>query len=307
MNSPQQDLWFDAMGIEYETLLKINAWTLVKRQPWMSVLPMTWAFKLKRYPDGLAKKYKARFCVRGDRQIEGVDFFETWAPVVQWTTVRSMMILATNHKLCSAQADITAAFVHAPLDKDEDGDIYVQQPRGFEVPGDYVLKLNRSVYGIKQAPRNFFKYLKKHLRRQGLCQSDFDPCLFIGSKVTAIVYVDDILFFAVNDSDINDLIAKLQKEDIQIRREGTAEGFLGVSVERYMENGQQKIKLTQEGLTKRVVEALGLCNNYSTKISTPAEASPLSKMRTASLQPEPSIMALSSGCCSTSAVILDLT
>jgi hypothetical protein len=72
---------------------------------------MTWAFKLKRYPDGLAKKFKARFCVRGDRQVEGVDYFETWAPVVQWTTVRSMMILATNQTLCSAQADITAAFV----------------------------------------------------------------------------------------------------------------------------------------------------------------------------------------------------
>ena len=165
MNSPQQDSWYDSMVIELETLLRINAWTLVKRDPSMKVLPMTWAFKLKRYPDDLAKKFKARFCVRGDRQVEGIDYFETWAPVVQWTTVRSMMILATNKKLCSAQADITAAFVHAPLD--ENDDVYVQQPRGFEVPGNYVLKLNRSVYGIKQAPRNFFKYLKKHLQREG--------------------------------------------------------------------------------------------------------------------------------------------
>ena len=277
MNSPQQDNWYEAMSIEYQTLLDIRAWTLVKRLPGMKILPMKWAFKLKRYPDGLAKKFKARFCVRGDRQIEGIDFSETWAPVVQWTTVRSMMVLATNKGLCSAQADITAAFVHAPLDEFEDGDIYVQQPRGFEVPGDYVLKLNRSVYGIKQAPRNFFKYLKKHLRGQGLIQSDHDPCLFIGAKVTVIVYVDDILFFAENDDDINIVIANLQKQDIQIRREGTAEGFLGVAVERYQEDGKLKIKLTQEGLAKRVVEALGLCNNYSTKMSTPAEAGPLPK------------------------------
>ena len=177
----------------------------------MLILHMTWAFKLKRYPDGLAKKFKARFCVRGDKQIEGVDYFQTWAPVVQWTTVRSMMILATNKNLCSAQADITAAFVHAPLDDGED--IYVHQPKGFEVPGDYVLKLNRSVYGIKQAPRNFFNYLKKHLKRQGLKQSEFDPCLFVGVKVIAIVYVDDILFFAPNDDDINTVIANLSKEE----------------------------------------------------------------------------------------------
>ena len=277
MNSPHQDRWYEAMSIEYRTLLDIHAWSLVKRLPGMKILPMTWAFKLKRYPDGLAKKFKARFCVRGDRQVEGIDFSETWAPVVQWTTVRSMMVLATNKGLCTAQADITAAFVHAPLDEFEDGDIYVQQPRGFEVPGDYVLKLNRSVYGIKQAPRNFFKYLKKHLQHQGLKQSNHDPCLFIGDKVTVIVYVDDILFFAEEDDEINFVIANLQKQDIQIRREGTAEGFLGVAVDRYLEDGKHKIKLTQEGLAKRVVEALGLCNNYSTKISTPAEAGPLPK------------------------------
>ena len=275
MNSPDQDKWYESMVVEYETLLKIKAWTLVKRTSEMSVLPMTWAFKLKRYPDGLAKKFKARFCVRGDRQVEGVDYFETWAPVVTWTTVRSMMILAANKQLCSAQADITAAFVHAPLD--DGNDIYVHQPRGFEIPGNYVLKLNRSVYGIKQAPRNFFKYLKKHLRRQGLHQSDYDPCLFIGSKVIAIVYVDDILFFARHDSDINDVITNLQAQDIQIRREGSAEGFLGVAVEHYSESGVQKVKLTQTGLTKRIVEALGLCNNYSTKIGTPAEVGPLPK------------------------------
>eukprot|EP00956_Cyclotella_meneghiniana_P039648 scaffold176137_cov91-Cyclotella_meneghiniana.AAC.1 len=64
------------------------------------------------------------------RQIEGVDFFETWAPVVQWTTVRSMMTLAAKMELQSAQADITAAFVHAPLDPGEE--IYVKQPRGHE-------------------------------------------------------------------------------------------------------------------------------------------------------------------------------
>eukprot|EP00804_Cyclotella_cryptica_P020820 CCRYP_019249-RA/>CCRYP_019249-RA protein AED:0.23 eAED:0.23 QI:0/0/0/1/0/0/3/0/384 len=77
------------------------------------------AFHLKRFPNCLAKKFKACFCIRGDRQVKGVDFFETWAPVVQWTTVWSMMVLATCMKLISAQADITAAFVRAPLGPDE--------------------------------------------------------------------------------------------------------------------------------------------------------------------------------------------
>ena len=95
----------------------------------MYVLPGTWAFKCKRFPDGTPKKHKARFCVQGDRQIFGVDFFETWAPVVQWATIRTRMILAVKEKLISAQCDITAAFVHDSLP--ENDEVYVHQPRGF--------------------------------------------------------------------------------------------------------------------------------------------------------------------------------
>jgi hypothetical protein len=277
MDSPNSDKWDEAIDIELATLEKINAWTLVRRQPGMKVLPMVWALKLKRFPDGLAKKFKARFCVRGDRQIEGIDFFETWAPVVQWTTVRAMMILATKMKLCTAQADITAAFVHAPLAENEH--IYVEQPKGrvYGVEGEYVLKLNRSVYGIRQAPRNFFQYLAKHFESEQLHQSDSDPCLFVGDKVTAIVYVDDILFFSQSDDEINRVIANLNSKGINIRRKGSAEGFLGVQVDRTALGPIHQITLTQAGLSKRVVEALGLCSKYSTPISTPAEAAPLPK------------------------------
>jgi hypothetical protein len=83
VNGTQADKWWEAMEVELNTLEgDLKAWSLVPRAPWMNVLPSTWAFKLKRFPNGLAKKFKARFCVRGDMQIEGVDFFETWAPVV---------------------------------------------------------------------------------------------------------------------------------------------------------------------------------------------------------------------------------
>ena len=107
----------------------MDVWELVLRTQDMNVLPSTWAFKCKRYPDGDPKKHKARFCVRGDRQIHGVDYFETWAPVVQWFTIRTIMILAAKENLISAQCDITAAFVHAHLPKGEK--VYVHQPRGF--------------------------------------------------------------------------------------------------------------------------------------------------------------------------------
>ena len=93
INGPFAQEYWEAACVEVETLEKMDAWDVVDRTPDMNVLPSTWAFKCKRFPDGLIKKFKARFCARGDRQIAGVDYFETYAPVVQWTTVRLMLIL----------------------------------------------------------------------------------------------------------------------------------------------------------------------------------------------------------------------
>ena len=83
------------------------AWEVVKRTIYMNVISSTWAFKCKRFPDGLIKKFKSRFCARGDRQIGGVDFFDTYSPVVQWTTIRLMLILEVLLGLKSKQGDVT--------------------------------------------------------------------------------------------------------------------------------------------------------------------------------------------------------
>ena len=127
MRGPFQAEYYEAMRLELTTLAsEFKCWDLVPRQPGMNVLPSTWAFKVKRYPDGSVKKFKARFCARGDRQLEGIDYFETWAPVVQWSTIRIVMIIAAKLRYCSAQCDITAAFIHAFLPPEET--IYVEQP-----------------------------------------------------------------------------------------------------------------------------------------------------------------------------------
>eukprot|EP00804_Cyclotella_cryptica_P018088 CCRYP_017613-RA/>CCRYP_017613-RA protein AED:0.31 eAED:0.29 QI:0/0/0/1/0/0.5/2/0/495 len=147
MNSPDADKWLEAMEEELTTLERdLAAWDLVPREPWMHVLPSTWAFCIKRFPNGLVKKFKARFCVCGDCQKEGVDFWETWPPVVQWSTVRLMMTLAAKLDLCSALADITAAFIHADLEPGEQ--IFVRQPTGFQQDGDLVLSLKHTVYRL---------------------------------------------------------------------------------------------------------------------------------------------------------------
>ncbi len=105
------------MELEIATLEALGAWEVLeydsKTMP--NVIQLTWAFKCKRFPDGLIKKFKARFCARGDMQLEGVEFFKTYAPVVQWRTIWLMFILEVLLGLKSKQGDVTCAFLHAML------------------------------------------------------------------------------------------------------------------------------------------------------------------------------------------------
>ena len=278
MNGPNSDGFWKAMATEITTLVdKMDAWDVVDRQSWMNVLPSTWAFKCKRFPDGLIKKLKARFCVRGDKQLEGVDFFETFAPVVSWTTVRLMLILSLVLSLATRQVDYTAAFLHAPIDEDPDLEsmsleerkrtgVFVEMPRGFAEPGK-VLKLKKSLYGLKQAPRNFFQHLKGKLEKIGFVSSEADPCLFISEKVICIVYVDDTLLFSPRPEYIDEVLSQLREEDLELEEEDDVAGFLGVNVERDSQSGE--IRMTQAGLINRIIEALD-CDSLPGK-KTPAE------------------------------------
>jgi hypothetical protein len=284
MNGPDKAGYWEACEKEINTLIEKEAWDEVDREEWMNVLPSTWAFKCKRFPDGMIRKLKARFCVRGDMQVEGVDYFDTFAPVVNWTTVRLMLILSIILGLATKQVDYTAAFVHAPIDRDPDWDtlteeeqkkrgVFVASPRGFSSPGK-VLSLKRSLYGLKQAPRNFFLHLKEKLEKVGFeSKTDVDPCLFISDKVICIVYVDDTLLYSPKEEYIDEILAKLEAEGMELEVEASVAGFLGVHMERNENN--DTITLTQTGLTKRIVEALNV--DQQPRKFTPATREPLVK------------------------------
>ena len=203
MKGPNADGFLRASTLEIATLQEMDAWTQVPVTKKMNVLDSTWAFKIKRFPDGLIRKLKARFCVRGDQQIEGIDFFDTFAPVVQWSTVRMLLVLSLTLGLATKQVDYVSAFCQAPITED----VYIRLPKGWrklnELGGlkesfkdGHVLKLNRSVYGLRQSPKNFFELLRDNLFKVGFRQSQFDPCLFVSDKVICVTYVDDCPFFA---------------------------------------------------------------------------------------------------------------
>jgi hypothetical protein len=169
--------------------------------------------------------------------------------------------------LATKQVDYTAAFVQAPIDQDPNWEsmseeaksrsgVFVDMPRGFTKPGK-ILKLKRSLYGLKQSPRNFFQFLKGNLETIGFeSQTDIDPCLFISEKVIVLVYVDDTLFFSPKAEYIEETIADLRGLGMELEAEDSVAGFLGVHIER--NESDQSIKFTQKGLAKRIVDALDI-------------------------------------------------
>jgi len=276
MNGPFAEEYWEAAKCEVETLEKIDTWEVVERQEDMNVLPSTWAFKCKRFPDGTVKKFKARFCARGDRQKEGVDYFDTYSPVVQWTTIRLMLILECLMELKSKQGDVACAFLHAHLEPGEK--VYLEMPRGFKQYDKRgrpkVLSLKRCQYGLRQSPRGFWKYMTQQMEACGLKQSKLDPCLFIGPTVIAVIYIDDCIFWSATEDSIYEVGTKLRELGVQLEEEGDAAGFLGVDLERLSDG---RIHMTQKGLIARIVSAVGLNMSETKTKSTPAERKPITK------------------------------
>ena len=286
MKGPNADGFLRASTLEIATLQEMDAWTQVPVTNMMNVLDSTWAFKIKRFPDGLIQKLKARFCVRGDQQIEGIDFFDTFAPVVQWSTVRMLLVLSLTLGLATKQVDYVSAFCQAPITED----VYIRLPKGWrklnELGGlkesfkdGHVLKLNRSVYGLRQSPKNFFELLRDNLFTVGFRQSKFDPCLFISDKVICVTYVDDCLFFARDENDIDDVINGIKNSGMDLQVEDSVAGFLGVHIDRYSETSEDGkeikfIRLLQIDLIDRIITTLGLDSN-ATGVKTPAPTDPL--------------------------------
>ena len=148
MNGPDSAVYWEVCKKELHTLVdKKHAWNfVVECQPWMNILPSTWAFRCKRCPDRSIWKLKARFCACGDKQVEGIDYFDTFAPAINWTTVRLMLILTLILNLSTCQVNYMAAFDHSPINHDPNWDnmsqqdrdrsgIYLEMPQGFDEAG----------------------------------------------------------------------------------------------------------------------------------------------------------------------------
>ena len=225
--------WQAAMEDEIDSIHRNHTWSLVSLPPNTKAISSKWVYKLKPGTRENPARYKARLVARGFEQRDGVDYLETFAPVVRWETIRILVAIAVHLGWPIHQLDVLTAFLNGILKED----VYMNQPPGFVKPGQehLVCKLHRSLYGLKQSPRAWYARLHAALLAWKLTQSASDPNLYfahIGNDTIALlVYVDDILLTGSNSQ----LIAQLKHHLHRIfntKDLGPIRRYLGVQFDR---------------------------------------------------------------------------
>ncbi|KAM2975746.1 hypothetical protein FF1_001874 [Malus domestica] len=225
--------WRHAMAEEFMALQRTSTWTLVPFQTHLNVLPNKWVYRIKRNSDGSIERFKARLVANGFHQQEGLDYSETFSPVVTHATIRLILAVALHYNWSIRQLDVQNAFLHGSLSED----VYMRQPQGFVDPHfpTHVCKLQRSLYGLKQAPRAWFQCFSNYLEELGFVASQADSSLFTYFDGTTIIYlliyVDDILVTGNSSSQITKLIAQLGLM-FSMKDLGPLHYFLGMEVTR---------------------------------------------------------------------------
>lgn len=156
-----QQVWRDAMQEEYSSIMENDVWEVVSRPEGKFVVTSRWLYKVKHAADGSIEKFKARFVARGFSQVEGVDYEETFAPVARYTSIRSIISIATEMGWKIHQMDVKTAFLNGFIQEE----VYIEQPQGFEVHGkeSHVCRLEKALYGLKQAPRALYSRIDTYL------------------------------------------------------------------------------------------------------------------------------------------------
>jgi hypothetical protein len=249
--------------------------------PTAKLLSSIWSYRRKRRPNGQVLKHKSGLCVDGSQQQFGRDYWETYAPVVSWSTVRLILLLSTILGLKSRQVDYTQAFPQAELSDP----VFMRMPQGWflDLTGqlqqhqdpkfndkEHYIKLKRNLYGCKQAARNWYHHLNQGILAQGFHQSKTDPCLYLRHDCIMILYTDDTLIFAKDDNTIDDVIKQLSLS-FQLEDQGTVNDFLGIHI--HTDDETKTIHMTQTGLIESIIHDVGLSATSNTK-TTPSDSIP---------------------------------
>ncbi|KAK4390127.1 Retrovirus-related Pol polyprotein from transposon RE2 [Sesamum angolense] len=254
--------WRETMNSELAALEHNNTWIVTPLPEGKKAIGCKWVYKLKLNADGTVDRHKARLVSKGYNQIEGVDYVDCFSPVAKTVTVRVFLAIAAAHNWPIHQLDVNNAFLHGHLEED----IYMLPPEGSSVPSGMVCKLARSLYGLKQASRQWNLEFSSKLALFGFRQSSHDYCLFIKhtelGSLFLLVYVDNVLLTGPSMELLQEVKTYLH-ELFTIKDMGAARYFLGLEIAR----STLGLYVTQTKYVLDIVHDAGLSNAKG--VSTP--------------------------------------
>lgn len=261
----KEKVWRDAMKHEVVAHEELGTWYIATLPPGKKAISSKWVHRIKYNANGTIERRKSRLVACGNRQVEGDDYEETFAPVVKMCTVRGLLGIAAAKGWEVHQMDVHNAFLHGDLEEE----VYMKLPPGFtHSDPKKVCRLRKAIYGLKQAPRCWYAKLSNALIEFGCLQSYEDYSLFMYTKgqkeVHVLVYVDDLVI-ASNDFVLLDQFKEYLSKCFRMKDLGELKYFLGIEVARAPEG----IFLSQRKYALDIVADCGLLGAKPT--STPLE------------------------------------
>lgn len=258
--------WKEAMDIEMDQLTKRGTYKLVELPLDRKTIASKWVFRIKRDHNGKITKYKARLVAKGFSQIPGIDFVETFAPVMRLETFRLLMALATKLDLLIHVVDVVGAYLNGTLKET----IFMAQPPDYDDDTGRVSLLLKPLYGLKQAGRAWNEELNQSFFEMKFIRLFSDQCVYIRHQehdlVLASVHNDDITMLGSDIDAIKRAKAELGKH-FTITDLGEAKQVVGLELERNLEEGT--LKLSQKQYIQRTLEKFGMADSHP--VGTPLD------------------------------------
>lgn len=252
------DKWKLAMKDEMDSLAKNKTWDLVELLESKKVVGCKWVYKLKKGADDTVLKYKAKLVAKGFSQKAGIDFHEIFSPVVKLVSIRILLALVALYDLELEQLDVKTAFLHGDLDEA----IFMEQPQGFAQNRNkrFVCKLRKSLYGLRQSPRQWYKKFDSFMVGQNFTRSKYDHCVYFKKLendmfIILVLDVDDMLVASKSMFEINRLKAQLARA-FDMKDLGAANQILGMQIHRDGKNG--KLWLSQKKYVEKILQRLNM-------------------------------------------------
>ncbi|XP_073841217.1 uncharacterized protein [Musca autumnalis] len=238
--------WMQYMRSEYDALLNNRTWSLVEKPAGKNPIGCKWVFTVKKNKSGEIEKFKSRLVAKGCSQKYGLDYTETFSPVIRYETIRMVLALAVEKKMYLHQMDVCTANLNSELTEE----VYMKQPEMFvskQYP-DRVLKLHKAIYGLKQSGRAWNSKLDEVLKKAGFTPCVNDPCLYkkmTRGKLSLIaVYVDDLIIGSQDKKTMYE-IKEYICDNFECVDKGPLEHFLGIRIEREGDLGAIAIDQSQ--------------------------------------------------------------